>query len=141
MSKRRWTIIVVPQGSSASRVLDVSYTALKLVGSLAVAAALIAVLLGYATVRHSLNLARADRVEHENLLLANELNLLRGRVSALSDTVSFATPSVVSSPTSNRSTPKCTPPASAVPGRAGCRQLTRASCCRRRGGCGLTWER
>jgi murein DD-endopeptidase MepM/ murein hydrolase activator NlpD len=87
MSKRRWTIIVVPQGSSASRVLDVSYTALKLVGSLAVAAGLIAMLLGYATVRRSLNLARTDRVEQENVLLANELNLLRGRVSALTDTV------------------------------------------------------
>ena len=87
MSKRRWTIIVVPQGSSASRVLEVSYTALKLVGSLAIAALLLAVLLGYATVRRSLNLARADRLEHENARLVNELNTLHGRVIALSDTV------------------------------------------------------
>ncbi len=88
MSKRRWTIIVVPQGSSASRVLEVSYTALKLAGSLAVAASLLAVLLGYATVRRSLNLARAERVEVENARLANELNLLHGRVTGLADTVS-----------------------------------------------------
>lgn len=87
MSKRRWTIIVVPQGSSASRVLEVSYTALKLVSSLAIAAVLVAVLLGYATVRRSLNLARADRVEQENARLVNELNTLHGRVIALSDTV------------------------------------------------------
>lgn len=87
MSKRRWTIIVVPQGSSASRILEVSYTALKLVGSLAVAASLLAVLLGYATVRRSLNLARAERLELENARLANELNLLHGRVTGLTDTV------------------------------------------------------
>ena len=88
MSKRRWTIIVVPQGSSASRILEVSYTALKLVGSLAVAATLLAVLLGYATVRRSLNLARAERLEVENARLANELNVLHGRVIGLADTVS-----------------------------------------------------
>jgi len=88
MSKRRWTIIVVPQGSSASRILEVSYTALKLVGSLAVAATLLAVLLGYATVRRSLNLARAERLEAENVRLANELNVLHGRVIGLADTVS-----------------------------------------------------
>jgi peptidase M23-like protein len=88
MSKRRWTIIVVPQGSSASRILEVSYTALKLVGSLAVAASLLAMLLGYATVRRSLNLARAERLEVENARLANELNVLHGRVSGLIDTLS-----------------------------------------------------
>jgi murein DD-endopeptidase MepM/ murein hydrolase activator NlpD len=87
MSKRRWTIIVVPQGSSASRILEVSYTALKLVGSLAVAASLLAILLGYATVRRSLNLARAERLEQENARLANELNVLHGRVTGLTDTV------------------------------------------------------
>jgi len=88
MSKRRWTIIVVPQGSSASRILEVSYTALKLVGSLAVAAFLLAALLGYATVRRSLNLARAERLETENARLTNELNVLHGRVTGLADTVS-----------------------------------------------------
>ena len=87
MSKRRWTIIVVPQGSSASRVLEVSYTALKLVGSLAATATLIALLLGYATVRRSINLARAENIASENTRLANELNLMQGRLSALSDTV------------------------------------------------------
>lgn len=88
MSKRRWTIVVVPQGSSASKIVEVSHTALKLVGSLAVAATLLASLLGYATVRRSLNLARADRLEAENARLADELNLLHGKLSALSDTVS-----------------------------------------------------
>ncbi len=88
MSKRRWTIVVVPQGSSASKIVEVSHTAFKLLGSLVVAAALLATLLGYATVRRSLDLARADRLELENARLAGELNQLHGKFSALSDTVS-----------------------------------------------------
>ena len=30
MSKRRWTIVVVPQGSAATKIIEVSHTALKL---------------------------------------------------------------------------------------------------------------
>ncbi len=87
MSKRRWTIIVVPQGSSASKIVEVSITALKLAGSLVAVVSVIGLLLGYATVRRSLNLARAERLERENTRLAAELNAMHGRVSALSDTV------------------------------------------------------
>ena len=88
MSKRRWTIVVVPQGSSASKIVEVSQTALKLVGSLVVAATTIALLLGYATVRRTLDLAKAERLERENQQLANELTMLQGRMSTLSDTLS-----------------------------------------------------
>jgi murein DD-endopeptidase MepM/ murein hydrolase activator NlpD len=88
MSKRRWTIVIVPQGSSASKILEVSQTALKLVGSLAVAATVLALFLGYATVRRSLNMARADRLQLENAQLANELNVLHGKLSSLTDTLS-----------------------------------------------------
>lgn len=87
MSKNRWTIVVVPQGSSASKIFEVSLTAIKLVGSLAVAATLIALLLGYATVKRSLNIARAEQLERENVRLANELNVLHGRMGALTDTM------------------------------------------------------
>jgi murein DD-endopeptidase MepM/ murein hydrolase activator NlpD len=88
MSKPRWTIVVVPQGSSASKIFEVSLTALKLGGSLVAAALVLALLLGYATVRRSVNLARAERLEQENLRLANELNILHGRLGGLADTVS-----------------------------------------------------
>jgi murein DD-endopeptidase MepM/ murein hydrolase activator NlpD len=87
MSKRRWTIIVVPQGSSASKILEVSTTVLKLAGSLVMAATVLALLLGYATVHRSINIAHAERLEDENARLANDLNILHGRMSALSDTV------------------------------------------------------
>ncbi len=87
MSKRRWTIVVVPQGSSASKIIEVSQTALKLVGSLVAAAVVIALLLGYATVRRSLDLVRTDRLQRENERLADELSVLTGRMSSLSDTL------------------------------------------------------
>jgi murein DD-endopeptidase MepM/ murein hydrolase activator NlpD len=87
MSKPRWTIVIVPQGSSASKIIEVSHTALKLVGSLGVAAMMLASLLGYATIRRSLNLARSERLERENARLTDELNLLSSHVSALTDTV------------------------------------------------------
>jgi murein DD-endopeptidase MepM/ murein hydrolase activator NlpD len=87
MSKRRWTIVVVPQDSTASRVFEISNTALKLVASLAVAAVMIALLLGYGTLHKSLNLARAERLERENTALAAELGTLHGRISSLTDTI------------------------------------------------------
>jgi murein DD-endopeptidase MepM/ murein hydrolase activator NlpD len=87
MSKPRWTIVVVPQGSSATKIIEVSHTALKLAGSLVVAATFLVLLLGYATVRRSLNLARADRLEQQNTLLANDLDQLHARVSTLNETI------------------------------------------------------
>ncbi|HEV8151061.1 MAG TPA: M23 family metallopeptidase [Gemmatimonadales bacterium] len=88
MSKRHWTIVVVPQGSSATKIIELSHTALKLLGSVALAASLLLLLLGYATVRRSLNLARADRLERENALLAADLDQLHGRLSTLNETIS-----------------------------------------------------
>lgn len=87
MSKRRWTIVVVPQGSSATKIIELSQTALKLVGSFAIALGAAILLLGYGMIRRSVDLARAERLERENTVLAGDLDHLRGRVSALSDTV------------------------------------------------------
>ncbi len=87
MKKSRWTIIVVPQGSSTSRVIEVSHTAMKLVGTLAVAAVMVALLLGYGTVAKTVNMARAKAVAVENARLAHELGIIQGRMSILSDSV------------------------------------------------------
>jgi murein DD-endopeptidase MepM/ murein hydrolase activator NlpD len=87
MSKRRWTIVVVPQGSSATKIIEISNTALKLAGSLAVAALMLVLLLGYATLHRSLNLARAERLERANALLATDLDQIHGRLSTLTETV------------------------------------------------------
>lgn len=87
MSKRRWTIVVVPQGSSATKIFELSQTALKLIGSLAIAIAAAILLLGYGMVRRSVDMARAERLEQENTDLAGDLDHMRGRVSTLSDSV------------------------------------------------------
>ncbi len=87
MPERRWTIMIVPQGSSASRVIEVSHTMLKLVASLAVAVGVVSLLLGYATVSRTIDVARAEALELENQELARTLGQLQGRVSTLADSV------------------------------------------------------
>jgi murein DD-endopeptidase MepM/ murein hydrolase activator NlpD len=87
MSKKRWTIVVVPQGSSATKIIELSQTALKLVASLGVTALAVVLLLGFGMIRRSVDLARADRLEKENASLAGDLDHFRGRISLLSDTV------------------------------------------------------
>jgi murein DD-endopeptidase MepM/ murein hydrolase activator NlpD len=87
MSNGRWTIIVVPQGSSASRVIEVSPTGLKLGSSLAVAGVLIALLLGYGTIAKSVDVARTKSVQVENARLADELGAVQGRLAGLFDSL------------------------------------------------------
>jgi len=88
MQNRRWTILVVPSGSAASSRFEISVTALKLLGSVAVAALVVAGVLTYATVTKTVDLARAKAVERENLSLAHDLAALQGRLTVLSDTLS-----------------------------------------------------
>lgn len=87
MKKRRWTIIVVPQGLSTSRVIEVSHTAVKLVGTLGLAAVMVALLLGYGTVTKSINMSEAQAIAQENGRLAQELGLIQGRIELLSDSL------------------------------------------------------
>ncbi len=87
MSKRRWTIVVVPQGSSATKIIELSQTALKVVASLGITALAVVLLLGFGMMRRSVDLARSDRLEKENATLAGDLDHLRGRINQLSDTV------------------------------------------------------
>lgn len=79
--------MVVPQGSNASRVIEVSQTMLKLVASLVVAFTVVALLLGYATLSRTLDVARAEALELENQRLASQLGQLQGRLSTLADTL------------------------------------------------------
>lgn len=85
--ERRWTIMIVPQGSSASRVIEVSHTMLKLVASLVLALGVVALLLGYATVSRSIDVARTEALVSENQALAQTLGQLQGRVSSLADSL------------------------------------------------------
>jgi murein DD-endopeptidase MepM/ murein hydrolase activator NlpD len=87
MAKRRWTVVLVPHGSEPSRIMEVSYTVLKLAASLCVAVVVVSLLLGYASISRSLDLSRATRLEQENAQLAAQLGELHGRVQTLSDTL------------------------------------------------------
>jgi murein DD-endopeptidase MepM/ murein hydrolase activator NlpD len=88
MAKRRWTVVLVPHNAEPSKIVEVSYTVLKLAVSgvaLGVGALL---LVGYATASHTADLSRAAKLEKENRILAKQLGELNGKMSSLSDTLS-----------------------------------------------------
>jgi murein DD-endopeptidase MepM/ murein hydrolase activator NlpD len=85
--KRRWTLVLVPHDSEPSRIIEVSYSLLKLGAATVVIVVAASLLFGYANLSHSIDLSRADRLERENRALAAELGDLHGRLHHLSDTV------------------------------------------------------
>ncbi len=87
MPKRRWTIVLVPQGSGPSKVVELSRGVVKLAAAVAVVVAVAAVLLGSATVSRRIELSRTTRLEDENSRLAQELGELHSRLTTLSDTI------------------------------------------------------
>jgi murein DD-endopeptidase MepM/ murein hydrolase activator NlpD len=91
MAGRRWTFMVVPEGTGASRAIQVSQSVLR-VGAVGLGLfVLLALVLGYATVSRSVDLSRAARLERENQQLAATLGQLNARISSLSDTVGVIT--------------------------------------------------
>jgi murein DD-endopeptidase MepM/ murein hydrolase activator NlpD len=87
MAKRRWTIVLVPQGAGPSKVVELSRGVVKLAAAVAVVLAVAAVLLGSATVSRRVELSRTTRLEGENARLAQELGELHSRLTTLSDTI------------------------------------------------------
>jgi murein DD-endopeptidase MepM/ murein hydrolase activator NlpD len=87
MAKRRWTVVLVPHGSEPSRIIEVSYGVLRMVAAGIGAAAVVALLVGYATISRTADLSQAARLQRENSLLSQEIGELRGRLSNLADTL------------------------------------------------------
>jgi murein DD-endopeptidase MepM/ murein hydrolase activator NlpD len=87
MAKRRWTILLVPNGSAPSRVLEVSRGLLRLAGTAGVVLFVSAVLVGYATMSRRLDLSRTAALEAENERLLHEIGDLSGKLDHLSDTI------------------------------------------------------
>ncbi|MEP7325154.1 MAG: M23 family metallopeptidase, partial [Gemmatimonadota bacterium] len=87
MAKRRWTLVIVPPGSGASKVFEVSQSLLKLAAGVGVVAFLVSVVLGYSTYSRSLHLSHASAVEKENQALSTEVAQMAGRIDSLSDTL------------------------------------------------------
>jgi murein DD-endopeptidase MepM/ murein hydrolase activator NlpD len=84
MVNRKWTLLVVPPGSSASKAIEVSQRVLKLTLGGAFLLAALALLIGYGAVSRSLDLQRAAELERENQQIAaaeltDTLNLIASR--------------------------------------------------------------
>ena len=87
MAKPRWTILLVPRGAEPSKVVELSWGAVKLAAAATIVLVVSAVLLGSATVSRRVDLSRTARLEDENVRLAHELGELHSRLTTLSDTV------------------------------------------------------
>ncbi len=87
MSERKWMLVVVPPGSGASRVIEVSQRLLKTTLGFGAVIGLVALLLGYGTVARTVDRQHALQLERENARLADELGRLHGQLSSLSDTL------------------------------------------------------
>lgn len=85
--RRRWTLVLVPHDSEPSRIVEVSYSVLKLFAGAAVVVIGVALLLGYASLSRSVDLSRSDRLQKENRELSAQLGQLHGRMHSLSDTL------------------------------------------------------
>ena len=87
MAQRRWTFVIVPHGLGISRSVEVSTSALKLAGALVAAALMVVLALGFATITRSFDLAKAEKLERDNAVLAEEIGRMHGRLTELSDTL------------------------------------------------------
>jgi murein DD-endopeptidase MepM/ murein hydrolase activator NlpD len=88
MSKRRWTLVLVPHGSEPSRIIEVSGTVLRAAAAAVGGVVVLALLVGYATFSHTSDLTRAARLEQENASLARQIGELHGQLGTLADTLS-----------------------------------------------------
>ncbi len=84
---RRWTLMLVPPGAGGSRSVRVSvrvFRWLAAVGSIAVVAGAV---FAYSTVTKALDLSTLDRLERTNRLLAQEIDVTRGQIQQISQTL------------------------------------------------------
>lgn len=87
MSERKWTVVVVPPGSGASKAIEVSQRLFKTAVGFVGVLALVALMLGYGTVSHSVDVQRSAALARENTRLEAELGRLHGELSMLTDTI------------------------------------------------------
>ncbi len=88
MSEPRWTLVVVPPGSRASRVIEVSQTLMKLGAGVGAVLVLAALLLGYGTLSRSISISNGPSAWSVRTPgWPRKSGELHGRVDALSDTL------------------------------------------------------
>jgi murein DD-endopeptidase MepM/ murein hydrolase activator NlpD len=86
-AERRWTVMLVPHGSGASRAVEVSQTVVKTLVGIGSVVALLLLVLGGAALSRGVNVTRSRALERENRLLASEIQRLRDRLVGLRDTL------------------------------------------------------
>jgi murein DD-endopeptidase MepM/ murein hydrolase activator NlpD len=86
-AERRWTVMVVPHGSGASRAVEVSQTVVKTLAGIGSVVALLFLVLGGAALSRGVTITRSRALERENRLLAGEIQRLRDRLTGLRDTI------------------------------------------------------
>jgi murein DD-endopeptidase MepM/ murein hydrolase activator NlpD len=86
-AERRWTVMLVPHGSGASRAVEVSQTFVKALVGIGSVVTLTFLVLGVAAVARGVNITRSRALENENRLLADEIQRMRERMAGLRDTL------------------------------------------------------
>src|SRR5213594_2627027 len=86
-NERRWTVMLVPHGSGASRAVELSQTVVKFVVGIGSIVALVFLVLGGAALSRGISITRSRALERENQLLADEIQRLRERLAGLHDTL------------------------------------------------------
>jgi len=90
-AERRWTVMLVPHGSGASRAVELSQTVVKTLVGIGSVVALLLLVLGGAALSRGVNVTRSRALERENRLLATEIQRLRDRLVGLRDTINVFT--------------------------------------------------
>src|SRR5258706_1678919 len=90
-AERRWTVMLVPHGSGASRAVELSQTVVKTLVGIGSVVALLLLVLGGAALSRGVNVTRSRALERENRLLASEIQRLHDRLVGLQDTLTVFT--------------------------------------------------
>src|SRR5436189_5100133 len=86
-AERRWTVMVVPHGSGASRAVEVSQTVVKALVGIGSVVALLFLVLGGTALSRGVSVTKRRALDRENQLLASEIQRLRERLAGLRDTI------------------------------------------------------
>ena len=86
-NERRWTVMLVPHGSGASKAVEVSQAVVKAVVGIGSIVALVFLVLGGAALSRGISITRSRGLERQNQILAEEIQRLRERLAGLHDTL------------------------------------------------------
>jgi murein DD-endopeptidase MepM/ murein hydrolase activator NlpD len=86
-AERKWTVMLVPHGSGASRAVEVSQTVVKALVGIGGVVALLFLVLGGTALSRGVNVTKSRALERENQVLASEIQRLRVRLVGLRDTL------------------------------------------------------